>query len=569
MPDETVPPEKPNALQNETPVIETPLPPEYEKGELLSHALQTLPRHYHFGIRPSSMPLSSEDTFSRRITPLGVYYPKDRYRQERQFARAVLELMEKKAYEKKEVPVKVESPPLPEVAKLPEAKLPEAKLPEAKLPEVAKLSEAKLSEVKLPEAKLSEAKLPEVKAKLPEMAKQPEVEAKLPEVKVKLPEVKPPEVVTKEEPKDETKPARLERRVSIVDQIKPPPPHVRPSLRIKNPESLLPLPEDDYREDRNAPRTPANVRGTRSDLHRVAGVSAIPRIGDIDVGREHSCVLRRPPRRSSSVVLREPAGLSRVHASDDVGVPGGYGGGVEYHQTTGRKGGCFGSGMRSREPRSRRRIVRATPRSCGQPLWETRVFLPFRKESRIEIVRYLLEKGAFVDETNKEGNTALHLAILEGRESCVQILLEEANANLFLKNDQFFTPLTLLNSDLCRRFSLSVSSTDFSPEVKMKLRQLFYARHPSFKTIVIHHPDCNLHIPRLTGSQGSNPWEAPPRIDAILKELHEQFPEWEVAYDTNFPPASTSAILRVHSERYVNLLKHLNEEVELSNCVDP
>ena len=185
-------------------------------------------------------------------------------------------------------------------------------------------------------------------------------------------------------------------------------------------------------------------------------------------------------------------------------------------------------------------------------MWETRVFLPFRKESRIEIVRYLLEKGAFVDETNKEGNTALHLAILEGRESCVQILLEEANANLFLKNDQFFTPLTLLNSDLCRRLLLPVSPTDFSPEVKMKLR-----------------PDCNLHIPRLTGRQGSNPWEAPPRIDAILKELHEQFPEWEVAYDTNFPPASTSAILRVHSERYVNLLKHLNEEVELSNCVDP
>ena len=343
MPDETVPPEKPNALQNETPVIETPLPPEYEKGELLSHALQTLPRHYHFGIRPSSMPLSSEDTFSRRITPLGVYYPKDRYRQERQFARAVLELMEKKAYEKKEVPVKVESPPLPEVAKLPEAKL-----PEAKLPEVAKLSEAKLSEVKLPEAKLSEAKLPEVK--------------------VKLPEVKPPEVVTKEEPKAETKPARLERRVSIVDQITPPPPHVRPALRIKNPESLLPLPEDDYREDRNAPRTPANVRGTRSDLHRVAGVSAIPQIGDIDVRREHSCILRRPPRCPGSVVLRKPAGLPRVHASDDVGVSGGYGGGVEYHQTTGRKGGCFGSGMRSREPRFRRRIARATPRSCGQPL---------------------------------------------------------------------------------------------------------------------------------------------------------------------------------------------------------
>lgn len=83
------------------------------------------------------------------------------------------------------------------------------------------------------------------------------------------------------------------------------------------------------------------------------------------------------------------------------------------------------------------------------------------------------------------------------------------------------------------------------------------------RTLIVHHPDCNLHVPRNTGSQGSNPWEAPPRIDAILSELHSQFQDWALVYDTNFPPASITQILRAHSARYVKLLNDLNNTVEV------
>ena len=112
------------------------------------------------------------------------------------------------------------------------------------------------------------------------------------------------------------------------------------------------------------------------------------------------------------------------------------------------------------------------------------------------------------------------------------------------------------------------SLADLDAETKKRLRQEFFSARPAFRTIVVHHPDCNLHIPRLNGSQGTNPWEAPPRIDAILKELKEQFQDWEVVYDTSCPLASKSEILRVHSQRYVSLLEHLNEEVKLSKRFD-
>lgn len=135
------------------------------------------------------MPLSTEDLFSRRITPLGVYYPKDRLCQERQFVNCVLELIEKKEYEEEEK-------------------------------EVVKEEKEVVKEEK--------------------------------------------EVVeVKEEEKIEKK------KVTIVDTAPSPIP-IKP-LRIKNPDALLPLKDEneDYRADLNAPKTPANVRGNRSILHKV------------------------------------------------------------------------------------------------------------------------------------------------------------------------------------------------------------------------------------------------------------------------------------------------------------
>ena len=95
----------------------------------------------------------------------------------------------------------------------------------------------------------------------------------------------------------------------------------------------------------------------------------------------------------------------------------------------------------------------------------------------------------------------------------------------------------------------------------MTLREAFYRAVPSLRTVIIHHPDCLLHVPRMNGSQGANPWEAPARMDAILSELRTNLKDWEVAYDSAFDPASSKDILRAHSQRYLKLLCDLNESV--------
>ena len=259
MPDETAPqPDKTTLTENETPAIETPLPAEYEQGELPKHFLHSVPQHFHVGLRPSAMPLASEDSFSRRITPLGVYYPKDRYRQERQFASAVMELMEKKAFERKnDVVDAVHLPPsdVVDAVHLPPS--------DAKL--TVTVSEKEPSKEQSKESPTDSSKEPSN-----ETPSNPN------------PPSKDTQKDTQKDPsKDTQKDTQRERRVSIIDQIKPPPASLKP-LRIINPDSI-PAQDEDYRADKTAPRTPANVRGNRSALHKVGGIFVIPRIGHINV----------------------------------------------------------------------------------------------------------------------------------------------------------------------------------------------------------------------------------------------------------------------------------------------
>lgn len=98
---------------------------------------------------------------------------------------------------------------------------------------------------------------------------------------------------------------------------------------------------------------------------------------------------------------------------------------------------------------------------------------------------------------------------------------------------------------------------------KSKIREDFYRLIPNFRTLVISHSDCLLHVPRENGSQGSNPWEAPARIDAIMSELKEMLKDWEVEFDSSFEPASSDDILRAHSKRYLKLLYDLNNNVRI------
>ena len=205
------------------------IPTEYEPDENgEKHVIDAIPKHYNRSLRPSSMPLSSDDFFSRRITPLGVYYPDDRLNQGCDFATAVLKLIEKKAYEEEKKEVEKE----------------EKKEEEKTIEKVEVKTEEKVEEAKT-EEKVEEAKTEENK------------------------EESTPTQSTPTQSETTEKKEEIKKKVSIVDQIKPPP--AKLSLRIINPDSLLPLKneEEDYRADLNAPKTPANVRGNRSILHKV------------------------------------------------------------------------------------------------------------------------------------------------------------------------------------------------------------------------------------------------------------------------------------------------------------
>lgn len=106
-----------------------------------------------------------------------------------------------------------------------------------------------------------------------------------------------------------------------------------------------------------------------------------------------------------------------------------------------------------------------------------------------------------------------------------------------------------------------LSFPELSMDEKSKIREVFYTSIPSLRTLIVSHPDCLLHVPRENGSQGSNPWEAPARIDAIMSELKEELKDWEIDYDSSFEPASSEDILRAHSRRYLRLLCELNDSV--------
>ena len=218
------------------------IPTEYEPDENgEKHVIDAIPKHYNRSLRPSSMPLSSDDFFSRRITPLGVYYPDDRLNQGCDFATAVLKLIEKKAYEEEKKEVEKE-----------EKK--EEKEEEKTIEKVEVKTEEKVEEAKT-EEKVEEAKTEENKEESTPTQSTPTQST--------------PTQSTPTQSETTEKKEEIKKKVSIVDQIKPPPSKL--SLRIINPDSLLPLKneEEDYRADLNAPKTPANVRGNRSILHKL------------------------------------------------------------------------------------------------------------------------------------------------------------------------------------------------------------------------------------------------------------------------------------------------------------
>ena len=295
------------------------IPAEYISPKDASDSELLIPRHYKRSMRPSSMPLASLDSFSRRITPMGFYDMKDRMWQERQFATVVLGMLMKHAYEDsgEEGRKPVEAGGTAQVGGRGEMKM---KVKEEKEKEKVKEMEVEKGETNVEtekkEAMEEEERSKEANPNPKEVKeeegenqskdeKQNEIENQIAKLKLEIksePSVSIVSTVTTNE-SSETKPSTASnapngpnapnapngsdarvRKVSIVDQIKRPPPSLKPTLHLTNPDTLfLQLgkgeEEEDYRVDRNAPKTPANAKGKRSALHMVplSTQSFIPR----------------------------------------------------------------------------------------------------------------------------------------------------------------------------------------------------------------------------------------------------------------------------------------------------
>ena len=315
------------------------IPAEYMSPKDSSDAELLIPRHYKRSMRPSSMPLASLDCFSRRITPMGFYDMKDRMWQERQFASVVLGMLMKHAYEEPEQETTKPATNVEMKVNESEMKVKESEMKVKESEMKVKESEMKVKEKQLKtnesEMKVNES---EMKVKEKEMkTNESEMKANESEMKTNGSEKKEEEMEAKEskegekseeskesqqpnDEKKETKPIEIEklkvgfkeeptlsssshaesslpptsstaeasnsnppplrdthiRKVSIVDQIKPPPSNLKPTLHLTNPDTLLlqlgKEEEEDYRVDRNAPKTPANAKGKRSALHMVEPV---------------------------------------------------------------------------------------------------------------------------------------------------------------------------------------------------------------------------------------------------------------------------------------------------------
>ena len=281
---EELSPQQDQEEESAGPKVHVKIPAEYSTSSDLQVSNVLIPRHYHRSMRPSSMPLSSSDSFSRRITPMGIYYPKDRMRQERQFASVVLDMLSKHAYEEEPktkaeaIAVEVsdknsqEKPPVD--VPLTEATSANVDEAESSTKETKDNASDKPMEQLGDDTQQAVNELPSSNGEASTSASNLDnqsLEESSPENSTTLQQTSESlsSSATQRDTPHETRP----RKVSIVDHIKPPPAHLKPILHLTNPETLLSQfgkeQDDDYRVDRNAPKTPANVKGKRSALHMV------------------------------------------------------------------------------------------------------------------------------------------------------------------------------------------------------------------------------------------------------------------------------------------------------------
>ena len=214
---------------------------------------------------------------------------------------------------------------------------------------------------------------------------------------------------------------------------------------------------------------------------------------------------------------------------------------------------------------------------------------PWDADRVIELCGVLLNHGADLNEPDAEGYTTCHWASACGHKSALDYILSHPEADPLARGHDGDTPLHracrlgrtdnivviltrwphfIREVNLALHTPLEVAGVwlaHVNVATREKVRLAIAGISPSTRTLVLHHDDCLLHLPRMNGSQGDQPWESPERVLSIMSGVRRsqavrQDPLLFVS--TDFPPATDSQILRCHSQEYLRFLYSLEELVE-------
>ena len=176
---------------------------------------------------------------------------------------------------------------------------------------------------------------------------------------------------------------------------------------------------------------------------------------------------------------------------------------------------------------------------------------------------------------NEIGETALHWAMRAGKKGmdAAKFLLKNGSrSSLFNKafqrpldvaaegfsgmhDDKFPTTLPEMENENQSRIGQQLV------EVKRLSRANLFSFSPQARTLILHHPECLEHLPKY-----DTDWEAPDRVNAILKTLLERnnryVRDYEIQVSTEFDRASLEFLSRVHSAEYLTFVNNLSKELE-------
>jgi len=227
---------------------------------------------------------------------------------------------------------------------------------------------------------------------------------------------------------------------------------------------------------------------------------------------------------------------------------------------------------------------------CGNtPLhWAARV-------GNSEVAQILILKSCALDLQNFMGETALHWAMRAGTigMKTVRVLLENgARSSLFSLEykraldvgvDGFasvdqdivatkrpastvegenVSSLSSKESGYAKKEPSDVSVEEITEKRQTRANLLCYS--PQARTLVLHHPECEEHVPK-----SETDWEAPGRIssvmNAVLQNIHSpemSVRDYEIQVSTDFERASLELLSRVHSAEYLTFVNDLSKELD-------